>query len=258
MLRFSANLGMMFEESPFIERFAQASAAGFGGVEYPVPYTHPPAELAEQLRAHGLEQVLFNLPCGDFAKGERGIACQPARRGEFSDGVGQAIEYARALGCTRVNCLAGPAPESGDAVAFDTLVDNLRFAAAALAEAGVRLMIEPINGRDMPGFYLQTSAQALRVMDAVASDNLLLQYDVYHMQVMEGDLARHIERYLPSIGHIQIADNPGRHEPGSGEINYAFLLPHIDRLGYTGWVGCEYRPAAGTQQGLGWLSPFRR
>jgi hydroxypyruvate isomerase len=256
--KFSANLGMLFDEVPLLERFALARAAGFDGVEYPSPYAHPPAQLAELLRVHQLEQVLLNLPCGDFARGERGIACQPERRGEFRDGVGMGIEYARALGCTRLNCLAGPAPGIADPVAFDTFVENLRVAATALRDAGIQLLIEPINGRDMPGFYLQTSAQAARVMDAVASDNLWLQYDVYHMQVMEGDLARGIERHLPRIAHIQIADNPGRHEPGTGEINYAFLLPYIDRLGYTGWVGCEYRPAAGTRQGLGWLAAYRR
>ena len=248
---------MLFEEVPFLERFAQARAAGFAGVEYPFPYAHPAAVLAEQLRAHRLEQVLINLPCGDFAHGERGIACQPARRAEFRDGVAIGIDYARALGCTRVNCLAGRAPGIDDPLAFDTLVDNLRFAAAALADAGIRLLIEPISERSMPGFYLQHSAQALQVMDAVASDNLWLQYDVFHMQVMEGDLAHGIERCLPRIAHIQIADNPGRHEPGTGEINYAFLLPHIDRLGYTGWIGCEYLPAAGTHQGLSWMAPYR-
>jgi hydroxypyruvate isomerase len=256
--KFSANLGFLFNEVPFLDRFARARAAGFEGVEYPFPYAHPVATLLELARTHALEHVLLNLPCGDFAKGERGIACQPERRGEFRDGVGQGIEYARALGCTRLNCLAGPASGVSDTVAFDTLVENLRFAATALGQAGIRLLIEPINGRDMPGFYLQTSAHALRVMDAVASDNLWLQYDVYHMQVMEGDLARGIERNLPRIAHVQIADNPGRHEPGTGEINYGYLLPHIDRLGYTGWVGCEYAPAAGTEQGLGWMSAYRR
>ena len=257
MPKFSANLGFLFSEVPMLERFARARAAGFLGVEYPFPYAHPVATLVDLAGTHGLEHVLLNLPCGDFAGGERGIACQPERRGEFRDGVGQGIEYARALGCTRLNCLAGPA-RGGDPLAFDTFVDNLRFAAAALGEAGIRLLIEPINGRDMPGFYLQTSAQAERVIEAVGSDNLWLQYDVYHMQVMEGDLARGIERCLPRIAHLQIADNPGRHEPGSGEINYAFLLPYIDRLGYTGWVGCEYVPAVGTEQGLGWMAPYRR
>jgi hydroxypyruvate isomerase len=255
--KFSANLGMLFAEVPFLERFARAHAAGFEGVEFPFAYAFAPAQLAESLRANNLTQVLLNLPCGDFERGERGIACQPERRGEFRDGVGLGIEYASALGCQRLNCLAGPAPGVTDAVAFDTFVDNLCFAAAALDHAGIRLLIEPINGRDMPGFYLQTSAQALAVMNAVGSDNLWLQYDVYHMQVMEGDLARGIERCLPRIAHIQIADNPGRHEPGTGEINYAFLLPHIDRLGYTGWVGCEYLPAGGTEQGLAWLSAYR-
>ena len=258
MPKFSANLGFLFTEAPFLERFARARGAGFDGVEYPFPYAHAAATLLELGQTHALTQVLLNLPCGDFAKGERGIACQPERRGEFRDGVGQGVEYARALGCTRLNCLAGPAPGVSEAVAFDTFVENLRFAAAALGDAGIQLLIAPINGRDMPGFYLQTSAQALRVMDAVGSDNLWLQYDVYHMQVMEGDLARGIERCLPRIAHVQIADNPGRHEPGTGEINYAFLLPHIDRLGYTGWIGCEYVPAAGTEQGLGWLAAHRR
>lgn len=258
MPKFSANLGFLFTEVPFLERFARARAAGFEGVEYPFPYAHPVATLVELARTHALEQVLLNLPCGDFAKGERGIACQPERRGEFREGVGQGIEYARALGCTRLNCLAGPAPGAGDALAFDTFVENLSFAATALGEAGIRLLIEPINGRDMPGFFLQTSAQARRVMGAVGSDNLWLQYDVYHMQVMEGDLARGIERHLPRIAHMQLADNPGRHEPGTGEINYAFLLPHIDRLGYTGWMGCEYVPVAGTEAGLDWMAPHRR
>jgi hydroxypyruvate isomerase len=256
-MKFSANLGMLFAEVPFLERFARARAAGFEGVEYPSPYAFAPAQLAELLRVHELDQVLLNLPCGDFAKGERGIACQPERRGEFRDGVGLGIEYARALGCRSLNCLAGPAPGIAHEVASDTFVENLRFAAAALGDAGIRLLIEPINGRDMPGFHLQTSAQALSVIHAVGSNNLWLQYDVYHMQVMEGDLARGIERCLPHIAHIQIADNPGRHEPGTGEINYAFLLPHIDGLGYTGWIGCEYLPAAGTEQGLGWLLPYR-
>lgn len=258
MPKFSANLGMLFTEVPFLERFARARAAGFEGVEYPFAYAVPPALLAEQLRVHGLSQVLLNLPCGDFVNGERGIACQPERRGEFREGVGLGIEYARALGCTRLNCLAGPAPGISDGRAFDTCVENLRFAAQALSDAGIQLLIEPINGRDMPGFYLQTSKQAFALMDAVGSDNLWLQYDVYHMQVMEGDLARGIERCLPRIAHLQIADNPGRHEPGTGEINYAFLLPHIDRLGYTGWVGCEYLPRAGTEAGLGWLAAYRR
>ena len=258
MPKFSANLGMLFTEVPFHARFARARAAGFAAVEYPSPYGFAPAQLAELLQAHDLTQALLNLPCGDFAGGERGIACRPERRGEFRDGVGLGIEYARALGCQRLNCLAGTAPGINGALAFDTFVENLRFAAAALGEADIQLLIEPINGRDMPGFYLQTSAQALTVMDAVCSDNLWLQYDVYHMQVMEGDLARGLERCLPRIAHVQIADNPGRHEPGTGEINYGFLLPYLDRLGYSGWVGCEYVPAAGTEQGLGWLSPYRQ
>jgi hydroxypyruvate isomerase len=257
MLRFSANLGMLFAEVPFLERFARARAAGFHGVEFPFPYDHPREAIAEQLAAARVEVVLHNLPPGDWARGERGIACRPDRRGEFRDGVGRALEYARALGCTRLNCLAGSADGLSDAVAVDTLVENLRFAANELGKAGVRLLVEPINTRDMPGFFLNTSRQALSVMEMVASPNLWLQYDVYHMQVMQGDLARDIERCLPRVAHVQIADNPGRHEPGTGEINYPFVLGWLDRLGYTGWVGAEYHPATTTEAGLGWLTPYR-
>lgn len=258
MLRFSANLGMLFGEVAFLDRFARARAAGFEAVEFPFPYDHPQHVLAEQLSAQGLSLVLHNLPPGDWAAGERGLACQPDRRGEFRDGVGLALDYARALGCTRLNCLAGTAHRLSHAVAFDTLVDNLGFAAAELGKAGVELLVEPINTRDMPGFFLNTSAQALALLDAVGSPNLLLQYDVYHMQVMQGDLARDIERCLPRVAHVQIADNPGRHEPGTGEIHYPFVLGWLERLGYTGWVGCEYHPLTTTEAGLAWLEPYRR
>jgi hydroxypyruvate isomerase len=257
MLRFAANLGMLFPEVDFLERFARARAAGFRGVEYPFPYAHDKRLLNDRLRALGLEQVLFNLPPGDWAGGERGIACQPDRRGEFRDGVGTAIEYAQALDCRRINCLAGTAPGIPHELAFDTLVDNLRFAAVELGSAGIELLIEPINTRDMPGFFLSGTAQALALMDAVGSGNLLLQYDVYHRQIMHGDLARDLERCLPRTAHIQIADNPGRHEPGTGEINYTFLLAHIERLGYGGWIGCEYHPRGDTLEGLSWMAPHR-
>ena len=261
MPKFSANLGFLFTEVPFLERFARARAAGFEGVEYPYPYAHPVETLVELARRHALEHVLLNLPCGDFVKGERGIACQPERRGEFRDGVGLAIEYARALGCTRMNCLAGPAPQSGGAgtsesVAFDTLVENLRFAAARLAAAGMTLLVEPINPRSAPGFFLSTSRQALETIEAAGAPNLMLQYDIFHMQIVEGDLAKTIERLLPMIGHMQLADVPDRHEPGTGEINFDFLLPHIDRLGYRGWIGCEYIPQADTMEGLRWARPY--
>jgi hydroxypyruvate isomerase len=248
---------MLFSEVPFLDRFERARQARFEGVEYPFPYEHPALELAERLQRFGLEQVLFNLPPGDFARGERGIACQPERVAEFQDGVGRALEYARALGCRRINCLAGSARGVERSRAEQTLVENLRFASRALGGAGVRLLVEPINTRDMPGFFLNDSRQALALIEAVAPEPLWLQYDVYHMQIMQGDLARTLEAALPRIAHVQIADNPGRHEPGTGEINYPFLFRHLERLGYDGWIGCEYVPLAATEDGLGWLAPYR-
>jgi hydroxypyruvate isomerase len=255
--KFAANLSMLFTELPFLDRFAAAAKAGFAGVEYLSPYAFAQDELAERLREGGLTQVLFNLPAGDWDKGERGIACHPDRTGEFQDSVATAIAYARALGCKQVNCLAGIAPGGVDPDKLRrTLVDNLRFAAAQLKGAGVLLIAEPINFYDMPGFYLNRSAQALAIFDEVGSDNLKLQYDIYHMQRMEGELAATIERILPRIAHIQIADNPGRHEPGTGEINYPFLFDHLDRIGYAGWVSAEYRPRTTTEAGLGWMKPY--
>jgi hydroxypyruvate isomerase len=257
MPRFNANLTMLFNEVDFLERFAAARKAGFTGVEYLFPYPYRKEELAERLETNGLTQVLHNLPAGDWAKGERGIACLPERVSEFQEGVGTAIEYARALRCTQLNCLAGiPPPGANGAAVRGTLVSNLKFAAAQLKAAGIRLLLEPCNTRDIPGFYLNRSRQALEVIDEVGSDNLYLQYDVYHMQIMEGDLAPTIERALGRIRHVQIADNPGRHEPGTGEINYPFLFGFLDRMGYSGWIGCEYKPARGTVEGLAWLRPY--
>ncbi|MFQ5958951.1 MAG: 2-oxo-tetronate isomerase [Alphaproteobacteria bacterium] len=257
MPRFCANLTMMFNEVGFLDRFAAAAQAGFDGVEYLFPYPYEKAQLADKLRACDLVQVMHNLPAGDWNTGERGIACHPDRVAEFRDGVGEAIEYATALGCTRLNCLAGVAPEGAEPGALrETFVANLRFAAGETAKAGITLLTEPINLRDVPGFYLHRTAQALAIMDEVDAPNLGLQYDVYHMQIMEGDLAPTLERVIGRVGHIQIADTPGRHEPGSGEINYDFLFAHIDRLGYSGWIGCEYKPAAGTVDGLGWVRPY--
>ncbi len=257
MPRFAANLSMLFNEVEFLERFAAAAGAGFAGVEYMFPYDHEKERLVELLGQHGLSQVLHNLPAGDWATGDRGIACLPDRVQEFQESVGRAVDYAMALGCPRVNCLAGVAPEGADPdVVYRTFVENLAFAAHALEGAGIKLLIEPINTRDIPGFYLNRSDQALAVIAEVGSRNLALQYDVYHMQIMEGDLAPTIERNLGLIGHMQIADTPGRHEPGSGEINYAFLFDFIDRIGYDGWIGCEYKPVAGTADGLGWIKPY--
>ena len=257
MPRFCANLTMLFNEVPFMERFAAAAKAGFKGVEYLFPYEYDQAALADALKNNGLTQVLHNLPAGNWAGGERGIACHPRREAEFKDGVGLAIEYAGALGCKQVNCLAGIRPSHLDPnVTRETFIRNLQYAAPLFKDAGIKLLIEPINTRDIPGFFLNNSSQAIDIIKAVGSDNLFLQYDIYHMQIMEGDLARSIEAHLALIPHMQLADNPGRHEPGSGEINYPWLFGHIDRIGYKGWIGCEYKPATTTEAGLGWVRPY--
>lgn len=257
MPKFAANLTMMFNEVDFLDRFAAAASAGFKGVEYLFPYDYEPDQLVAKIEEHGLAQVLHNLPAGDWAAGERGIACHPDRVGEFRDGVGKAIEYATALNCPQVNCLAGIAPEGVSAGELDaTLVGNLKFAAEQLESAGIRLLIEPINTIDIPGFMLNYPEQARNLIERVGSDNLYLQHDLYHMQIMQGDLARNIERNMDIIRHIQIADNPGRHEPGTGEINYPYLFGYLDEIGYDGWIGCEYVPAAATQEGIGWANPY--
>ena len=227
MPRFAANLSMLFTEQDFLARFKAAADAGFSGVEYLFPYDFSATEIKQQLDAHGLTQVLFNLPAGDWGKGERGIACNPERVEEFRAGVDKAIEYAKVLGNTQVNCLAGIRPQGPDcATVRKTFVDNLKYAADKLKAAGIRLVMEMINTRDIPGFYLNTTKQALEIQAEVGSDNLFLQYDIYHMQIMEGDLARTMEANLKLINHIQLADNPGRNEPGTGEINYRFLFEH--------------------------------
>ncbi len=252
MPKFAANLTMLFTDKPFLDRFAAASAAGFNAVEFLFPYDHPAQQVADTAKAAGLEVVLHNLPCGNWAGGERGVACLPDRVAEFRAGVTKAIEYATALGAPQLNCLAGLAP-AGDAAAHKTLVENVRFAADALGSAGIRLLVEPVNTRDVPGFFVTTTQQGLQVIDEAGSDNVRLQYDIYHAQVMEGDLLPTIERTLPRIGHIQIADNPGRNEPGTGEINYPYVFRRLDELGYAGWIGCEYKPSAA---GLAWMQPY--
>jgi len=257
MPKFAANISMLFTEVPFLERFAAAAAAGFRGVEYVGPYDFPAEQIAELLAKHGLTQVLFNLPAGNWAAGERGIGCHPDRVGEFQDGVGKAIAYARLLGNKQINCLAGIVPKGVAAEkAEETFVANLRYAADELKKAGVLLIAEPINTYDIPGFFLNRSAQALAIFEKVGSDNLKLQYDIYHMQRMEGELAKTIERLMPRIAHFQIAGNPNRTEPDRGEINYAFLFALIERLGYGGWIGAEYKPVGTTTAGLGWLKIF--
>jgi len=256
MPRIAANIGFLFPEHLFLNRFAAAAKAGFKGVEYPSPYEHDKHVLAEELQRNGLTQVLHNLPRGK-AKGERGIACHPDRVAEFQDGVELAIEYATALGCKQVNCLSGIAPEGvAQGRLHSTFIANLKFAACRTGEHGIRLLIEPINTHDVPGFHLNTSAQALAIIEEVGSDNLFLQYDIYHMQIMEGNLAPTIERNLARIAHIQFADTPGRHEPGTGEINFPFLFGFLDRIGYAGWASAEYQPLAGTEAGLGWSKAY--
>jgi hydroxypyruvate isomerase len=257
MPKFCANLTLMFNEVAFLDRFDAAARAGFSGVEYLFPYVAPKEQVAERLNKAKLTQILHNLPAGNWAAGDRGNAVQPDRIGEFQDGVGQAIEYAKALGCKQLNCLAGLTPKDVPADKVrETLVNNLRFAAERLGGEGIKLLLEPINTRDVPGFYLTRTQQALDIIAAVGSSNLWLQYDIYHAQVMEGDLGNTIEKHLSQIAHMQLADNPGRHEPGTGEINYDFLFKHIDKLGYQGWIGCEYKPAAETTAGLGWVKPY--
>jgi hydroxypyruvate isomerase len=257
--RLAANLSLLYPQLPFLERFAAAARAGFRGVEYQFPYAFAKGEVAERARAAGVEVVLHNIPAGDAAKGDRGLACLPTRVEEFREGVERAIEYARAAGCPRLNCLAGvAAAHAAPELLFETLADNVRFAAGRLKAAGLALTLEPINTRTVPGFYLTSTRQALAVLDAAGADNAFLQYDVFHMQIMEGDLAKTLERLLPRIGHLQLADVPDRHEPGTGEINFAFLLPHIDRIGYRGWIGCEYNPLGDTDEGLAWARPWLR
>jgi len=255
--RLAANLSMLFPQLDFLERFAAAARAGFRGVEYQFPYALAASAIAERAREAGVEVVLHNLPAGDAARGDRGIACRPERVAEFRDGVERALEYAQAVRCARLNCLAGVvAPGAPRGRHFDTLVENVRFAAARLKACGIALTLEPINTRTVPGFFLSTTRQALEVLDAAGADNAFLQYDIFHMQIMEGDLARSIERLLPRIGHMQLADVPDRHQPGSGEINFDFLLRHIERIGYAGWIGCEYNPLGDTVEGLAWAKPF--
>jgi hydroxypyruvate isomerase len=251
--KFAANLTMLFAEMPFLDRFAAAKAAGFSGVEYLFPYDFDKADLREQLGSQGLTQVLHNLPAGNWAAGERGIAILPDRVDEFRDGVSRAVDYAKALDCRQLNCLVGIAPDGADRFELnEVLVSNLRFAADVLARERIRLLIEPVNTMDIPGFFLNRTEQAIQIIADVQSSNLFVQYDIYHMQVMEGDIARSLQKHLTKIAHVQLADNPGRNEPGTGEINYPFLFRHLDAIGYRGWIGCEYKPRTSTVEGLGW------
>ncbi|MDP3355857.1 MAG: hydroxypyruvate isomerase [Polaromonas sp.] len=257
MPNFAANLTMLFTELPFLERFEAAAHANFKAIEFLFPYGFAVDDIRQRLDVNGLKLVLHNLPAGDWDAGERGIACLPDRVQEFRSGVATAIRYAKGLGVEQLNCLAGRAPAGASAeVVRQTLVSNLRYAAAELGTVGLRLLIEPVNSYDIPGFYLNRTQQALEILDEVGAPNAFLQYDIYHAQRMEGELGATIGKYLARIGHIQLADNPGRNEPGTGEINYAWLFNHLDAIGYKGWVGCEYKPATTTLEGLGWREQF--
>jgi hydroxypyruvate isomerase len=258
MPKFAANLSMLFTEMPFLDRFEAAASAGFEGVEFLFPYDYEPDDVAARLKANGLHQALFNLPAGNWAAGERGIAIYPDRIGEFRDGVAKAARYAKALGCTRLHALAGIAPRDAEPRTLrKTYIENLSFAARLLAEEGLTLLIEPINTRDIPHYFLDATAKAADVIESVDAPNLRLQYDLYHMQIMEGDLTPTIDKYSKVIAHVQIADTPGRHEPGSGEINFPFIFDHLDRIGYKGWIGCEYVPSTSTYDSLKWFRALK-
>jgi hydroxypyruvate isomerase len=254
MPRFAANLTMLFTEYPFPERFDRAATSGFDAVEFLFPYDEDLPGIRDALSRNGMQQILFNLPAGDFAGGERGIANDPNRVQGFRDGVSRALEIAATLECPRLNCLSGLAKSDTPMdKQWGTLVENLQYAAEQAQRAGIVQFVEPINTFDMPGFMVSSTAQGLRLLDEVGHDNLRLQYDVYHMQRMEGELTETIRKNLDRIAHIQIADNPGRHEPGTGEINYPFILAAIDDMSYEGWVSLEYQPSRQTEDTLGWL-----
>lgn len=257
MPKFAANLTMLFNEVPFLERFEMASSAGFKAVEILFPYTFIAKDIKEKLDQYQLELVLHNMPAGDWDSGDRGIACDPKRKEEFIESVSMAINYAKILDTHQLHCLAGRTPAGSNLKDIhQTFIDNLCYAAAELKKANLRLLIEPINTFNIPEYFLSTTKQAFDILNEVGADNLFVQYDIYHAQRMEGELANTIENNLSKIGHIQVADNPGRNEPGTGEINFAYLFKHLDRIGYKGWIGCEYKPTTTTEASLGWIKEF--
>lgn len=258
MPKFAANLSMMFNEVPFPERFAAAAKAGFKGVEFLFPYDYTPAEVAGWLKENKLENALFNLPPGDFAGGERGIASLPGREQEFRDGVAKAIDYALALGTPKVHCMAGLFPAGADRAKHRAVyVENVRYAAQEMAKHGRMLVIEPINPRDIPGYFINTQAEGHAICKEIGLPNLKVQMDFYHCQIVEGDLTMTFKNNFVGIGHVQIASVPTRNEPDQGEINYRHIFKLLDEMGYDGWVGCEYRPRGRTEEGLGWLEALR-
>ncbi|AWK89395.1 2-oxo-tetronate isomerase [Azospirillum thermophilum] len=257
MVQFAANLTMLFTEVPFLDRFERAAAAGFRAVEMLFPYDHPAEAVAERLQRFGLTLALFNMPPGDWAAGDRGMAAIPGRADEFRANLETARRYARTLGCTRLHAMAGITRGLDPAACGETFVANLRHAADLLAGDGVTVLVEPLNDRDMPGYFLAHQEDALRLVEAVDRPNVAVQLDLYHAQIMDGDLTRRIERMAGRFAHVQIASVPDRHEPDAGEVNYPHLFETLDRVGYRGWIGCEYRPRAGTEAGLSWFAPYR-
>lgn len=257
MPRFAANISMLYPNLPFLDRFEAAARDGFEAVEFLFPYEHAPEEIAARLNANGLTQALFNVSPGNWQAGERGMATHPGREAEFMRTIEKALRYAHPTGCARLHVMAGIRPEGlADAEAGRAYVDNLRRAARRVRAEGITLLIEPINTRDMPGYFLNYQQQAHDIVAEVNEPNLMVQMDFYHCQIMEGDLARRFERHIAGVGHVQIAGVPDRHEPDQGEVNYPYLFERLDTLGYQGWVGCEYRPRAGTSDGLGWVREY--
>ncbi len=258
MPRFAANLSFLYTERDFLDRFAAASKDGFRAVEFLFPYEYPATEIAKRLNGNGLEQVLFNMPPGDWSIGERGMAALPGREQEFRAAIAKALEYAAALDCTQVHVMAGLiAPGADRAAMRRTYVDNLRYAAGEAAKQGVSVLIEPINTGDIPDFFLNRQDEAHAVLADVGAPNLRVQMDLYHCQIVEGDVTTKIRQYIANVGHFQIAGVPGRHEPNVGEMNYPYLFDVIDELGFNGWIGCEYRPKVNTTAGLNWINAYR-
>lgn len=254
MPKFAANLTMMFNEVAFPERFAAAARAGFEAVEFLFPYDHMPQEVAQWLTENKLTSALFNMPPGDWAAGERGIASLPGREQEFREGVLRALEYAQAMGTKRLHAMAGLLPDGADRNRHrETFIENLRFAAREVGKHGITLLVEPINTRDIPRYFLNTQAEGHAIREAVGEPNIKVQMDFYHAQIVEGDLAMTFRKHFSGIGHIQIASVPTRNEPDDGEVNYRYLFRLLDEMGYDGWVGCEYRPKGRTEDGLGWM-----
>jgi hydroxypyruvate isomerase len=258
MPKFAANLSFLFQDIPFLDRFAAARQAGFEGVEFLFPYEFPAAEIAKRLKDNALTMCLFNVPPGDWNAGERGMACLPERRAEFRENLKRALEYCAELSCPRLHIMAGLMPEGAKRdVLFATMAANLDLAAEEGAKQGVKPLVEPINRKDIPGYFLASYADAIALIEALGPERVGLQHDLYHAQILEGDVTRLTEAVLPYASHMQIADTPGRNEPGTGEVNWDFVLRRIDEMGYRGWIGCEYRPKGTTEAGLGWLAPYR-